>query len=93
MKLYVLASCYTNANGNGEAMTPDVFTTLEAAQNALQEIWDKVDLEILDETMDSQCTDFTDSDCVENDGGGLAYIYYKDGSMTHYEIFEVEVDL
>ena len=92
MKLYVLAGCYTDHNGNGEVMTPAVFTTLEAAQNKLQEIWDGIDLDSLDETMDTQCTDFSDSDCVENDGGGLAYIYYKDDSMAHYEIFEVETE-
>jgi hypothetical protein len=90
MKLYVLASCYTDECG-GVTRTPAVFNNLKDAQNALQEEFDSLDLEQLDETMDTQCTDFSNPDCVEMDGFGLAYVYYKDGSMSYYEIYEVEV--
>ena len=91
MKLYVLASCYTDECG-GVTRTPAVFTNLKDAQNALQEEFDSIDLEQLDESMDTQCTDFSNPDCVEMDGFGLAYVYYKDGSMSYYEIYEVEVE-
>jgi hypothetical protein len=92
MKVYVLAGCYTDKYGNGETSAPAVFTTLEAAQNALDTEFNLIPLEALDETMDTQCTDFTNPECVERDGGGLAYVYYKDGSMSQYEIYEVEVE-
>ena len=91
MKLYVLASCYTDECG-GVTRTPAVFTNLKDAQNALQKEFDSIDLEQLDETMDTQCTDFSNPDCVEMDGFGLAYVYYKDGSMSYYEIYEVETE-
>lgn len=91
MKLYVLASCFTDECG-GVTRTPAIFTNLKDAQNALQEEFDSIDLEVLDETMDTQCTDFSNPDCVENDGFGFAYVYYKDGSMSYYEIYEVEAE-
>ena len=92
MKLYVLASCYTDADGNGETRTPEVFTNLKDAQTALDTEFNSIPLEAIDETMDSQCTDFSNPDCVEMDGFGLAYVYYKDGSMSQYEIYEMEVN-
>lgn len=92
MKLYVLASCFTDECG-GVTRTPAVFTNLKDAQNALQEEFDSIDLEVLDETMDTQCTDFSNPDCVENDGFGLAYVYYKDVSMSYYEIYEVDCEI
>ena len=92
MKLYVLTSCFTDECG-GVTRTPAVFTTLEAAQTALDTEFNSIPLENLDETMDSQCTDFSNPECVENDGFGFAYVYYKDGSMSYYEIYEVDCEI
>ena len=82
MKVFVLASCYVDNSGYGETRTPSVFTSLKDAQNALQEEWDNIDQEALDETMD-QSIDFTDK--------GYALVYFKDGSSSYYEIYEEEV--